>query len=278
MAPPPGTGGRQPGRPAELQARRHAAGRQVGQGGTLLERVRYERELSAPLREHFVGCGFEVRSEVNSCDLVAIKPELVVVVELKRHLSFDLLAQAVERQSYADAVYLAIPKPADLRLTRQWRAKLKVLRQLGLGLLLVGGTAQHPTVEEALAPGAATPIRLSARKRRALEREFRSRRLDLNTGGTAGVPLVTAYREAALYLVHLLDAHGPLTPKAARELGVHAKRTAPILRLNHYGWFARGADKRYELTEAGREALVTYGPLISAFRETGAQPDAGRRP
>ncbi len=237
-----------------------------------MDKIRHERELCEPLRQHLIGCGFEVRSEVNTCDLVARKPGLLVIVEMKRHLSFDLLTQAVERQSYADVVYVAIPKPNAFRLDQNWRAKLKVLRQLGLGLLLVGRTGQCHTVEEALSPEPRRPPRSSPKKRQALEKEFKSRRLDLNTGGSCGVPLVTAYRESALFLVHLLDANGPLTPKSLRSLGAHPQKTTAILSANYYGWFSRAEDKRYALTEAGLQSLTTYEQLISAFRETASAP------
>jgi hypothetical protein len=52
-----------------------------------------------------------------------------------------------------------------------------------------------------------------------------------------------------------------------RSLGAHPRRTTAILSANHYGWFARAEDGYYVLTEAGREALATYEPLISAFKE-----------
>lgn len=236
-------------------------------GGPSKLKILYERELHEPLRQHLIECGFEVRSEVNTCDLVARKPDLLVVIETKRHLSFDLLAQAVERQRYADAVYVAIPKPKGFRLDRNWRAKLRVLRQLGLGLLLVGGSAQSATVEEALAPTASRPARSSPKKRQALQKEFANRRLDLNVSGSHGVPLVTAYRECALYLAYLLSTHGPLAPKSLRALGSDPKRTTPILNANYYGWFAKTEDRRYALTEAGRQALTTYEPLVKSFSE-----------
>ncbi len=184
----------------------------------MIESIRYERDMHEPLRQYLMGRGFEVRAEVNSCDLVAQKPGLLVVVEMKRHLSFDLLAQALERQRYADIVYLGIPKPREFRLDKKWRAKLRVLRQLGLGLLLVTSAGTAYTVEEALPPGPSRPARRSPRKRQALQREFGDRQLDLNTGGSQGVPLVTAYREAALYLAYLLSVHGPLSAKSLRTL------------------------------------------------------------
>lgn len=232
------------------------------------------------MRQYLTAAGFEVRTEVNACDLVARKAEQVVIVELKRHLSFDLLAQAVERQGYADAVYVAIPKPAGFKQDKAWRSRIKVLRQLGLGLLLVGRTGGVDLVEEALPPEAPPakpkPVRAAPKKRQSLEREFSNRRLDLNTGGTRGVPLVTAYREAAIHVAILLESHGPLTPKALRALGSHPQKTLGILHRNPYGWFARCERHCYAITEAGIAALATYAPLVEAIRRQIALVDSSR--
>ena len=233
-----------------------------------MEKILYERELYEPLRDHLKDRGFVVRSEVHKCDLVAQKADLLIIVEMKRHLSFDLLAQAVERQSYADAVYVCVPKPDGLKQDKLWKGKMKVLRQLGLGLLLVCKIGQDHIVEEALSPEQAVPLRASVKKRQALLKEFGNRSLDLNIGGTRGVPLVTAYREAALFLVFLLDTHGPMTAKSLRSLGAHPKKTTPILNANYYDWFVKTDDKCYALTETGKQAMVTYAPLISAFRKS----------
>lgn len=232
-----------------------------------MEKILYERELYEPLRQHLTGCGFEVRSEVNKCDLVAKKPGLLVIVEMKRHLSFDLLEQAVERQSYADAVYVCIPKPPGFKEDKNWRSKLKVLKRLGLGLLLVSKTGTCQTVEEALAPEQVTLPRTSVKKRKSLDKEFDNRSLDLNIGGSHKVPLVTAYRESALFMVFLLNARGPMSSKSLRALGSHPKKTTAILNANYYGWFVKTEDKCYALTDAGRQAMIIYAPLVQAFTE-----------
>jgi len=232
-----------------------------------MEEIRYEKDMYEPVRDYLSGLGFSVRSEVNKCDIVAKREDYVVIVEMKRHLSFDLLEQAIERQAYADAVYACIPKPTEFTEDKKWRSKLKVLRRLGLGLLLLSKTDALFMVEEALAPeqtGGAP--RTSARKRKALTGEFDNRALDLNTGGCHAVPLVTAYREAALYLVYLLDFSGPLLPKEIKKLGGHPKKTTPILNANYYKWFSKMPDGRYCLTDSGHEAMMMYAPLIEVFR------------
>lgn len=187
------------------------------------------------------------------------------MVEMKRHLSFDLLVQAVERQSYADAVYVSIPKPNHFKQDKPWKAKIKVLRQLGLGLLLVSKSKEIYWIEEALIPEALKVKGTANKKRKALEKEFDHRSLDLNTGGSRGVPLVTAYRETALHTVYLLSLHGPQTPAGLKALGAHPQKTAGILRANYYDWFEKNEDRSYRLTEAGYQALEDYAPLIRAF-------------
>lgn len=231
-----------------------------------MEEIRYEKDMYEPVRDYLSDRGFIVRSEVNKCDIVAKRDDYVIIVEMKRHLSFDLLEQALERQAYADAVYVCIPKSVDFKEDKKWRSKLRVLQRLGLGLILLSKTDTLFMAEEALAPMENGAPRTSSRKRAALHKEFDNRALDLNTGGCHAVPLVTAYREAALYLVYLLDASGPLLPKEMKKMGGHPKKTTPILNANYYKWFSKMPDGRYALTEAGKEAMTLYDPLIDVFR------------
>ncbi|SCZ78865.1 DUF2161 family putative PD-(D/E)XK-type phosphodiesterase [Acidaminobacter hydrogenoformans] len=231
-----------------------------------MDKIQYERELYEPLKQYLEVQGFDVRSEVRSCDIVAKKNDLIYIIEMKRHLSFDLLAQAVERLSYADAVYVSIPKPNNFKQDKIWKSKLKVLKQLGLGLLLVSKTGSSYLVEEALIPESLKAVRTSSKKRVALEKEFNNRSMDLNIAGSSGVPLVTAYREAALYIAFLIREHGALDTKALKGLGAHPKKTTSILNANYYGWFEKAENKVYCLTEAGEESLTAYKPLVDAFK------------
>jgi len=236
------------------------------EGVPTMDKIQYERELYEPLRQHLNALDFEVRSEVRSCDLVAKKNDLIYIIEMKRHLSFDLLAQAVERQSYADAVYVSIPKPNKFKQDKIWKSKIKVLKQLNLGLLLVSKTANTYMVEEALIPESIKPARVSSKKRNALEKEFTNRSLDLNIAGSTGVPLVTAYRETALFIAYLIMKHGPQSTASLKANGAHPKKTTGILNSNFYGWFSKSEDRIYALTSEGENALTLYKPLVDAFR------------
>ena len=245
-----------------------------------VETIRLEKDLCEPLRNFWIARGFDVRSEVNGCDMVASRDDLFVVIEMKRHLSFDLLAQAVDRQRFADHVYAAVPKPDPFREDKAWKEKLRVLRRLGLGLLLVSKSGDVLFAEEALLPMTPSEISLSSPKRKSLEAEFRKRSLDLNVGGTRGVPLVTAYRETALRIAHILRANEPLSQKELREHGADKKKTSGILTANHYGWFARDEAKKYRLTAAGHDALLQYADLVRTFPSVTSEilPQGGASP
>ena len=230
-----------------------------------MDNIRYERELYVPVRDFLVRQGFSVRAEVGHCDVVAMRDEEMYIVELKRHLSFDLLAQAVTRQACTDFVYVAVPKPSDFKLDKAWRSKMRVLKRLGLGLLLVSVRRDIYRVEEALTPETPQGHRRNKRKAQSIVREFDNRSVDGNIGGTRGVPLMTAYREAALTIVCIIDRYGPMKPKGIREKGGDAKKTTSILNANFYRWFIRRGDGTYDLSDTGRAALTVFEKMANSI-------------
>jgi len=72
---------------------------------------RYEVDLYEPIQQYFFKQGYIVHAEVNDCDIVAIKEEELIIIELKTSLTIDLLIQATKRQRLTKNVYIAIPKP-----------------------------------------------------------------------------------------------------------------------------------------------------------------------
>lgn len=72
--------------------------------GAKLPRKVLETDLYEPLRDFLKRCGYKVRAEVLSCDIVAVKDKQVVVVEQKLRLNLELLAQAAQRQKITDSV------------------------------------------------------------------------------------------------------------------------------------------------------------------------------
>ena len=230
-----------------------------------------EAQLYVPVRDFLIGLGYTVRGEVKHCDVAAIRPrqdvpgeaaaEELVVVELKKGLTIDLLVQGTKRQRDADLVYLAIPRPAKFWFSRKWRDLLHLLRRLELGLVLVDLTAfgtARPVVEVVLDP---VPFdrgrsQTNHKKHRAgLLREIKGRSHDGNTGGSTGVKLMTAYRERALAIAGSLAERGPQSPAQLRTDPADSK-TATLLQRNVYGWFERLERGRYTLSPTGQCALV----------------------
>ena len=218
---------------------------------------RAETSLYAPVKAFLEGQGYTVQGEIGSCDVVARRrDETPVIVELKTGLTLELLLQGVQRLSLADTVYLAVPAPRGTSPVFDRRMH-KLLRRVGLGLLLVHEAgARGRTVEVALDPLPYTP-RINKRKAGRLLGEFARRAGDPNPGGTTRVKLVTAYRQEALRLASVLAAKGPQSP-AALKVEAEAPKAGAILRDDHYGWFERVERGIYALTPAGLAALNSF--------------------
>ena len=102
--------------------------------------------------------------------------------------------------------------------------------------------------------------------------EFKSRRGDPACGGSAKMPIMTAYRQQALACAAAL-ASGPRRP---RDLKGSIPDAPKILLSNVYGWFVRQERGLYALSEQGRAALGRW-PTADLTRaegggERGAEP------
>lgn len=227
-----------------------------------------EEDLYEPIKEYFQLQGYRVNGEVKDCDVVAIKGETIVIVELKKNLTVALLAQAVKRQKTADFVYVAIPKPKNLRFSSKWRDICHLLRRLELGLIMVDfkkGKALVDVAQEPKTFDMEKSKKLNKSKRAAIIKETEGRYMDLNKGGSHGKKLVTAYREAAIYIACCLNKHGELTPKKLRNMGTDEKKTLSILYTNVYGWFYKADRGVYGITEKGKQELEEFKELTQYF-------------
>ena len=92
-----------------------------------------EYELFAPVRDMFESMGYRVNAEVKDCDVTAVKGDELIITELKRSLSVNLLAQALDRQKTGANVYIAVPKPKRYS-PKTFRDTLYVIKKLELGL------------------------------------------------------------------------------------------------------------------------------------------------
>ena len=218
-----------------------------------------ETALYPPVKAWLEGLGFEVKAEVEGCDIVARKgDEAPVIVELKTRFNLDLLLQGVDRLRLSERVYIAFPKTATGKGTH-WRKRRRAIiglcRRLGLGLLIVGNR-----VELVLDPEPYKP-RGNARRHRSLMLEFDRREGDPNVGGSTRKAIVTAYRQDSLRCLACLRETPGIAPKLVKE-ATGVERAAGILQNNVYGWFERKARAQYVLSPKGEAALGEFADVI----------------
>lgn len=209
-----------------------------------------ESDLYLPLKAFMETLGFEVKGEVNGCDLLGVKqgePPVLIVCEMKLSFNLELVLQGVDRAAACDEVWLAA-RMSKAGKGRERDARYRNLcRRLGFGLLAV---ALDGSIEVIVAPFAATPRRDPKRRSRLLS-EHKSRIGDQNKGGGHGQPIMTVYRQDCITCAKTMLA-GPTTPK---HLKILVDRAPSILRRNVYGWFKKEARGIYGLTEKGRAAV-----------------------
>jgi hypothetical protein len=228
-----------------------------------------ETDLYQPLKTYLEGQGYDVKSEIADCDVVAVRGgEDPVIVELKTAFSLPLVFQGIRRQTITDQVYLAFPtqeRASDGTIwRRQKRDVVKLCRQLGLGLVVVRfGAKGRTSIEVPLDPAPYRP-RKNARQKAVLLREFERRVGDPNQGGSNKRPIVTAYRQDALRCAAFLDRAGPTKASVLKtETGV--ENAARILQQDHYGWFQRVERGIYELTPNGKRGLDTFADVVASL-------------
>jgi len=222
-----------------------------------------ETDLYPPVKLFLEALGYEVKAEVNSCDVVAKKPNgSLIIIELKKGFNIDLLIQGVERLSLANEVYIAAGFYGPIAKGSIWnkrrRGILKLCKRLGLGLMMINLFAQKdPKVKVLLDPSPYDP-RKNALKVGRLKKEFNARIGDPNEGGTTSrTKIMTSYRQTALLCAELLSKSGPMQAKDVRDL-TGVEKAGNLMRNNHYGWFEKINRGVYELTEKGKKELQAY--------------------
>lgn len=224
-----------------------------------------ETDLYLPVKHYLESLGLIVKGEVKGCDLVGLsdgKPELVVIGELKRAFTLELLLQAVDRTAAADEIWLAVAASKRGRGREGDPRVKKLCRFLGFGLIAVTPTGQIEVIVE---PAAWKPRRDGRRRSRIVE-EFRRRRGDPILGGSTRLPQMTAYRQQALAVAEALRS-GPLRPRDLKPIAPDASK---ILQADVYGWFERVERGVYRLTDGGSAALVTWAAYLSSDKPAAA--------
>ena len=216
-----------------------------------------ETDLYAPIKRLLESQGYDVKAEVKSCDVMAVRgDEPPLIVELKIGLTLQLIYQAIDRLSITEHVYIAVAKPKRaVPLEAQ-----KLCKRLGLGLLVISKSGNVDILAE---PVSYTPRPNKSRKM-ALLKEFRKRKGDPNTGGSTKVKLMTSYKQDALRCLRHLHDNGATKISNLRK-ATQVDRAATILRADYYGWFVKEDRGIYNMTDNGRTAALLYATEIAAL-------------
>lgn len=93
-----------------------------------------ESDMFLPLKEYFEGDGHDVYAEVpcygRTADIVAVKGQLITVVETKTSMNIKLLEQVFEWRHLAHYVYAAVPNKTEIS---NWTREL--LSNAGIGII-----------------------------------------------------------------------------------------------------------------------------------------------
>lgn len=229
-----------------------------------------ETDIYPPVKTWLEAQGWRVRGEVGKCDLAAQKDGALIAVELKLRPSLALLAQAAERQRYADSVYVALPRFPGRGRSPGAAGLRRLLIRLGIGLIIVTFLKTKTRVEVALHPQPADssrPARRLPKRKAALIREIAGRDMDLTPGGTpGGRRRITAYRQRCVHLAVLLSELGPSSPAQLKRQGAHPD-AGTILARNLYGWFDRVRRGVYRIHPAGEAGLKELSELADFYRK-----------
>jgi hypothetical protein len=216
-----------------------------------------ESDLYLPLKRFLESQNYEVKGEIQDCDALAVRgKEAPVVVELKLSLNLNVVLQAVERLSLTPKVYIGIPKQCTI-LNRRLRHIIKLLRMLGLGLVVIDSNRETGSVKVLLDPGEYRPRKSKHRQERLLG-EFVKRVGDPNLGGTEKRKgIMTVYRQRALGIALFLQKQGPTKAShIARTL--RESKARDILYRDVHGWFDRVSRGVYELSPRGKHEIPLW--------------------
>lgn len=210
-----------------------------------------ESDLYLPIKRFLESQGYEVKAEIEECDVFAVRgDEAPVVVELKISLSLDVILQAVDRLSLTSKVYIGVATTRGA-LSRRRKQVIKLVKMLGLGLVVIDPTVEIGPIDVLVDPGEYKPRKSKHQKERTLG-EFMKRVGDPNLGGSAKRKgIMTAYRQRALAIAQHLDECGPTKASRVAE-ALNLPKARNVLYQDVYGWFERESVGIYGLTPRGK--------------------------
>jgi len=221
-----------------------------------VEGILKESDLSRPVAAYFESMSYTVNAEVKGCDLVARSGDYMIAIEIKKGFTTKLLFQAMDRQNFADEVYIAIAKPK--RITSDTAKIKRLAKELNLGYLYVN-LGSVPYVDVLYEPQKREKLRKNKRKELAMK-EAKGRTFELNMGGSSKTKIATVYRERCMAIAAALFSAGrDLSPLELSEIFRLDFDCGPYLRRNYYGWFNKPSKGRYILCENVSNEIASSG-------------------
>ena len=218
-----------------------------------------EEDLYEPMHKWLINQYYEVQAEVKSCDIIALKDDVITIVELKKSFNLQLVYQCLKRQKIGQYVYAAFAAPKKSRRNKNLENCKMLARQLGIGIILIHLYTKSSMVELCVEAKLSTK-RKNHRKKKAMLAEFNKRSGDYNVGGKKG-KIISAYRESAILIFYLLQQVTDASPAELIKLGAPTN-TGNILRDNHYGWFHKIKRGRYTFDIDLEEMCTSYPEII----------------
>lgn len=199
-----------------------------------------------PLKKFLQKEGYTVHAEVEGVDVMAIKKDELIIVEMKVAFNLQLVYQLIERLKMTDQVYAYVPLKKGGRWPKSYKRMCGLLKRLHCGLMTLDMKNKKDVVVE-FEPNSNFKKRTNYTKKNMALKEFKGRSVDLNQAGTTKEKIFTVYKEKAIRVAMYLFEHGVTsTSDLKKNLGID--NTQSILQNNHLGWFERVSRGVYRLT------------------------------
>lgn len=231
-------------------------------------------DLYKPVKEYFENQGFTVKAEVNDCDCVCVKDDLIIICEFKLHFNMSLIFQAMDRQKITDYVYVCIPRYKGRVGYRNFLKAKKLVEKLSLGLIIVSIDTENPECLEVVTPisniDEVKKQKINYKKKNNLLKEYNGRTFDLNTGGQSKRKINTAYKEKCIYVLCILEKEEEVSTRDLVGKYGFDKSITKTLYANALGYFIKTEKfSSYKMSEIGKNALddIDNEKLVSYFRE-----------
>lgn len=243
-------------------------------GGTIGKWPTAESDLAAPVIAYLEDLKWEVYQEVQCgsfgsiADLVAVQGRVVWVIELKRVLNFEVIAQAAYWTRYAHYASVAVPAPRRQSSNGRYLA-YEVLEWKGVGYIPVLGPSYRaePSVQGGVVRGRLHRKADATRVRDVLSEEHKTYAAAGNANGSRWTPFQRTCRE--------------VLNEVTRKPGIHLKELIDAIN-HHYAsdasarsslstWIQGGKVKGVEARREGRYLKIF--PVEKG--ETGHKTDEG---